>query len=71
LYLLIPTFSIFVPFQAYASFFKNSLTLYIGKGGELQKVGDFCLVFNETPNMSDVSGPAPGPGPGSEDPAKR
>lgn len=33
--------------------FKNSLTLYVGKGGELQKVGDFCLPFSETPNMSE------------------
>jgi hypothetical protein len=27
--------------------------LYIGKGGELYKVGDFCLVFSELPNMSE------------------
>jgi len=33
--------------------FKNSLTLYVGKGGELQKVGDFCLQFSETPFMSE------------------
>jgi len=55
--------------QAYASIFKNSLTLYIGKGGELQKVGDFSLVFNEMPYMSEpmmLSNPGPGPG-GAED----
>jgi len=39
--------------KAYASLFKNNLTLYIGKGGEIYKVGDFCLHFTETPNMSE------------------
>ncbi|ODN01791.1 SOSS complex subunit B2 [Orchesella cincta] len=41
--------------KAYASLFKSSLTLYIGKGGEIYKVGDFCLHFSETPNMSEES----------------
>ena len=29
------------------------MTLYSGKNGEIQRVGDFCLIFNETINMSD------------------
>jgi len=52
----------FVILQAYASLFKNSLTLYIGKGGELHKVGDFCLLFSELPNMSEESFPPNIPG---------
>ncbi|CAL8143811.1 unnamed protein product [Orchesella dallaii] len=39
--------------KAYSSLFKSSLTLYIGKGGEIYRVGDFCLHFSETPNMSE------------------
>jgi hypothetical protein len=45
--------NLFSKLQAYASLFKNSLTLYIGKGGELHKVGDFCLLYSEVPNMSE------------------
>ncbi|XP_035704782.1 SOSS complex subunit B1 [Folsomia candida] len=52
--------------KAYASLFKNSLTLYIGKGGEIHKVGDFCLVFSETPNMSEESFPPPLSGGGGQ-----
>ncbi|CAG7815296.1 unnamed protein product [Allacma fusca] len=48
--------------KAYASVFKSALTLYIGKGGELHKLGDFCLVFSETPNMSEEVYNAPPPG---------
>ncbi|XP_040566695.1 SOSS complex subunit B1 [Lepeophtheirus salmonis] len=39
--------------KVYTNVWKNCLTLYIGKGGELSKVGEFCLVFSETPFMSD------------------
>lgn len=39
--------------KGYVSLFKNSLTLYTGKGGDLRKIGDFCLVFSETPNLSE------------------
>jgi len=38
----------------YASIWKGSLTLYTGKGGEIQKVGEFCMSFSELPNMSEV-----------------
>jgi hypothetical protein len=27
--------------------------LYTGKGGDIHKVGEFCMQFVETPNMSD------------------
>ncbi|KAK3748186.1 hypothetical protein QZH41_012990, partial [Actinostola sp. cb2023] len=39
----------------YAAVWKGSLTLYTGRIGSLEKMGDFCLVFSETPNMSDPS----------------
>uniref|UniRef100_A0A0K2VIQ4 Nucleic acid binding protein 2 [Alligator sinensis] n=1 Tax=Lepeophtheirus salmonis TaxID=72036 RepID=A0A0K2VIQ4_LEPSM len=41
--------------KVYANVWKKCLTLYIGKGGELSKVGEFCLVFSETPFMSEPS----------------
>lgn len=39
--------------KGYVSVFKNCLTLYVGKGGDLQKVSEFCLQFCEAPNMSE------------------
>ncbi|KAA0194257.1 hypothetical protein HAZT_HAZT010706, partial [Hyalella azteca] len=39
--------------KGYTSVFKNCLTLYVAKGGDLQKVGDFCMQFSEQPNMSE------------------
>lgn len=39
--------------KGYASVWKGCLTLYTGKGGEIQKVGEFCLAFSEVPNMSE------------------
>jgi len=39
--------------KGYVSVWKNCLTLYIGKGGEIQKIGEFCMVFSELPNMSE------------------
>ncbi|KXJ20787.1 SOSS complex subunit B2 [Exaiptasia diaphana] len=41
--------------RGYAAVWKGSLTLYTGRIGSLEKLGDFCLVFSETPNMSDPS----------------
>lgn len=41
--------------KGYASLFRNCLTLYTSKGGDLQKIGEFCMVFNEQINMSDQS----------------
>ncbi|XP_022109478.1 SOSS complex subunit B1-like [Acanthaster planci] len=39
--------------KGYASLFRGSLTLYTGIGGKLHKIGDFCMVFSEIPNMSE------------------
>lgn len=39
--------------KGYASLWKGCLTLYTGKGGEIQKIGEFCMLFAEAPNMSD------------------
>ncbi|KAB7498483.1 SOSS complex subunit B1 [Armadillidium nasatum] len=39
--------------RGYVSIFKSCLTLYVSKGGELQKIGEFCMNFTEIPNMSE------------------
>lgn len=39
--------------RGYASFWKGCLTLYTGRGGELQKIGEFCMVYSEVPNFSE------------------
>ncbi|KAF8792770.1 SOSS complex subunit B1-like [Argiope bruennichi] len=39
--------------KGYASVWKGCLTLYTGKGGEIQKIGEFCFTFTEVPNMSE------------------
>jgi len=39
--------------KGYVSVHKGKPTLYVGKGGELMKTGEFCLIFNESVNMSD------------------
>ncbi|XP_019870963.2 SOSS complex subunit B homolog [Aethina tumida] len=39
--------------KGYVSMWRNCLTLYTSKGGDLQKIGEFCLVFNEQLNMSE------------------
>ncbi|KAM8933486.1 SOSS complex subunit B2 isoform 2-T2 [Pelodytes ibericus] len=39
--------------RGYASMWKGSLTLYSGRGGELQKIGEFCMVYSELPNFSE------------------
>ncbi len=41
--------------RAYLNVWKGCLTLYLGKGGELARVGDFCLVFAEQPFLSEYS----------------
>uniref|UniRef100_A0A4W5NNH0 Nucleic acid binding protein 2 n=1 Tax=Hucho hucho TaxID=62062 RepID=A0A4W5NNH0_9TELE len=40
-------------FSRYASVFKGCLTLYTGRGGELLKIGEFCMVYSEVPNFSE------------------
>ncbi|KAK7794078.1 hypothetical protein R5R35_010285 [Gryllus longicercus] len=39
--------------KGYASVWRNCLTLYSGKNGDIQKIGEFCMVFNEQVNMSE------------------
>ena len=39
--------------KCYVSTFRGCLTLYSGKSGELSKMGDFCMIFNEQLNMSE------------------
>ncbi|KAL4705388.1 hypothetical protein ACJJTC_002411 [Scirpophaga incertulas] len=42
--------------RGYACLWRGALTLYAGKTGDLQKVGEFCMLFNEDINMSDPTG---------------
>ena len=46
--------------KGYSTVFNRCLTLYVGKGGEIKKLGEFCMLFSEVPNMSD---PVPDPAP--------
>ncbi|XP_049629262.1 SOSS complex subunit B2 [Suncus etruscus] len=39
--------------RGYASMWKGCLTLYTGRVGELQKIGEFCMVYSEVPNFSE------------------
>lgn len=41
--------------KGYVSVWRNCLTLYTSKGGDLQKINEFCMVFNEQLNMSEPS----------------
>lgn len=39
--------------KGYAAIWRQCLTLYSGKNGDILKIGDFCMTFNETLNMSE------------------
>lgn len=39
--------------KGYAAIWRHCLTLYSGKNGDIHKIGDFCLNFNEHLNMSE------------------
>lgn len=39
--------------KGYASIWRNCLTLYSGKNGEINKIGEFCMNFNEHLNLSE------------------
>ncbi|XP_060535463.1 SOSS complex subunit B homolog [Cylas formicarius] len=39
--------------KGYLSIWRNCLTLYTAKGGDMQKIGEFCMVFNEQHNVSE------------------
>ncbi|KAI5636199.1 hypothetical protein NE865_11094 [Phthorimaea operculella] len=54
--------------RGYASLWRQALTLYSGKSGDLQKVGEFCMLFNEQVNMSEPQPAPPPPAPGTTGP---
>lgn len=39
--------------KGYAVIWRHCLTLYSGKNGDIHKLGDFCMLFNEQLNMSE------------------
>ncbi|CDK13468.1 GTP_EFTU_D2 domain-containing protein [Caenorhabditis elegans] len=43
---------------AYTSIYQGGLTLSVGKSGECKKVGEFMMVFSETPDISMMPLPA-------------
>ncbi|XP_029815455.1 SOSS complex subunit B2 [Manacus vitellinus] len=51
--MLIETASLLLSLARYASLWKGCLTLYTGRGGELHKIGEFCMVYSEVPNYSE------------------
>lgn len=42
--------------KGYVANWKNTPTLYMGKGGELVKTSEFCMLFNEAVNLSEMAG---------------
>lgn len=45
--------------KVYATLWRNSLTLYTAKTGTIEKIGEFCMVFNDQLNMSEIVQPPP------------
>lgn len=41
--------------KGYAAIWRHCLTLYSGKNGDIHKVGEFCMNFNEHLNMSEAN----------------
>jgi len=39
--------------RAYTGMFKSCLTVFTARHGEFFKVGEFCMLFSESPNMSE------------------
>ena len=39
--------------RGYTGMFKNCLTVYTTRAGEFYKIGEFCMIFTETPYMSE------------------
>ncbi|XP_062302843.1 SOSS complex subunit B2-like isoform X1 [Osmerus eperlanus] len=39
--------------RGYAALWQGCLTVYTGRGGDLQKIGEFCMIFSEVPNFSE------------------
>lgn len=55
--------------KVYASAHRSYLTLYTAKMGTVEKVGEFCMVYNDQLNMSEVAiAAAPPPLPGAAAP---
>jgi len=40
-------------YRGYAQVWKNQLTIYSGRVGGMEKIGEFCMLFCEAPNMSE------------------
>lgn len=57
--------------RGYASLWRSALTLYSGKSGDIQKVGEFCMLFNEQVNMSEPQPTPPTPPPSAQPPNER
>lgn len=55
--------------RGYANLWRAALTLYSGKSGDIQKVGEFCMLFNEQVNMSEPQPAPPPPAAGAAPPA--
>lgn len=47
--------------KAYATLYRNALTLYTAKAGSVEKIGEFTMVFNDQLNMSEIVIQAPLP----------
>lgn len=45
--------------KVYATLWRNSLTLYTSKAGTIEKIGEFCMTFNDQLNMSEIVQPPP------------
>lgn len=41
--------------RGYTGMFKNCLTVYTTRAGDFHKIGEFCMIFTETPYMSDAN----------------
>jgi len=39
--------------KGYLNIWRNCLTLYTSKAGDIQKIGEFCMIFNEQHNVSE------------------
>lgn len=39
--------------KGYATLFKGFITMYTGAGGTVEKIGEFCMIFSETPFISE------------------
>ena len=54
--------------KVYASAHRSYLTLYTAKMATVEKVGEFCMVYNDQLNMSEVAIAVPPPPPGAAPP---